>query len=76
MSGLSKDRIQNFHLNITQPAYAGCSDIMIIETFVLTPFQQNTRVVVCEDTRKAIGIDPGEQSDAIVSFSRFLKENP
>ena len=41
---------------------------MIIETFVLTPFQQNTRVVVCEETRKAICIDPGEQSDEIVAF--------
>lgn len=41
---------------------------MIIETFVLTPFQQNTRVVACEETRKAICIDPGEQSEEIVSF--------
>lgn len=45
---------------------------MIIETFVITPFQQNTRVLVCEETRKAICIDPGEQSDAIVSF---IKDN-
>lgn len=41
---------------------------MIIEKFVLTPFQQNTRVVVCEETHTAICIDPGEQSDAIVAF--------
>jgi hydroxyacylglutathione hydrolase len=41
---------------------------MIIEKFVLTPFQQNTRVVVCEDTRKAICIDPGEDSTEIESF--------
>ena len=41
---------------------------MIIETFVLTPFQQNTRVVVCEETRAAICIDPGEKSAEIVSF--------
>lgn len=45
---------------------------MIIETFVLTPFQQNTRVVVCEETRKAICIDPGEDSDALAVF---LNEN-
>ena len=45
---------------------------MIIEKFVLTPFQQNTRVVVCEDTRKAICIDPGEDSAEIESF---LNEN-
>ncbi len=41
---------------------------MIIETFVLTPFQQNTRIVACEETRKAICIDPGEKSDKIVDF--------
>lgn len=41
---------------------------MIIETFTITPFQQNTRVVVCEDTKKAICIDPGEKCDAIVEF--------
>jgi glyoxylase-like metal-dependent hydrolase (beta-lactamase superfamily II) len=45
---------------------------MIIETFVLTPFQQNTRVVVCERTGRAICIDPGEESAEIVSF---LNEN-
>ena len=41
---------------------------MIVETFVLTPFQQNTRVVVCEETRTAICIDPGERSEEIVEF--------
>jgi hydroxyacylglutathione hydrolase len=41
---------------------------MLIETFVLTPFQQNTRVVSCEATRKAICIDPGEKSDELVEY--------
>jgi hydroxyacylglutathione hydrolase len=41
---------------------------MIIETFVITPFQQNTRVVACENTGQAICIDPGEESQAIVDF--------
>ncbi len=41
---------------------------MIIETFVLTPFQQNTRIVACEETRKAICIDPGERSDELVAY--------
>ena len=45
---------------------------MLIETFVLTPFQQNTRVVACEETRKAICIDPGERSDELVDF---IKQN-
>lgn len=41
---------------------------MIIETFVQTPFQQNTRIVVCEETRKAICIDPGERSEPLVDY--------
>ena len=41
---------------------------MIIETFVLSPFQQNTRVVACEKTKRAICIDPGEKSAALVDF--------
>ena len=41
---------------------------MIIERFVLTLFQQNTRIVACEKTRKAICIDPGESSDELVDF--------
>lgn len=45
---------------------------MIIETFVLTAFQQNTRVVACEDTRKAICVDPGERSGELVGF---IKDN-
>ena len=45
---------------------------MIVETFVLTAFQQNTRIVACEETRRAICIDPGEASEEIVNF---LNEN-
>ncbi|MCA1622252.1 MAG: MBL fold metallo-hydrolase [Acidobacteria bacterium] len=41
---------------------------MIIETFVLSPFQQNTRVVACGETREAICIDPGEESKELVKF--------
>lgn len=41
---------------------------MLIETFVLSPFQQNTRVVACESTRKAICIDPGEASSELAGF--------
>jgi len=41
---------------------------MIVKTFVLSPFQQNTRVVVCEETRKAICIDPGDESTEMVEF--------
>lgn len=41
---------------------------MIIETFTITPFQQNARVVACEDTGNAICIDPGERCDAIIDF--------
>lgn len=45
---------------------------MLVKTFVLTPFQQNTRVVACDETRKAICIDPGEPSDELVAF---IKDN-
>lgn len=41
---------------------------MIIKKFTITPFQQNTRVVVCEKTGRAICIDPGEACDDIVEF--------
>lgn len=41
---------------------------MLIKTFVLTAFQQNTRVVSCETTRKAICIDPGEPSDELNDY--------
>ncbi|MEP7147811.1 MAG: MBL fold metallo-hydrolase [Acidobacteriota bacterium] len=41
---------------------------MIVQRFVLTPFQQNTRIVACEETRKAICIDPGEESTDLVNF--------
>lgn len=41
---------------------------MIVQPFVLTPFQQNTRVVACEKTRKAICIDPGDESAELVDF--------
>ena len=40
---------------------------MIIEELTLTPFQQHTRVVGCEETRRAICIDPGEDSDEVVA---------
>lgn len=41
---------------------------MIVQRFVLTAFQQNTRVVACEQTNKAICIDPGEESTELVEF--------
>src|ERR1700740_1612193 len=39
---------------------------MSIETITVTAFQQHTRVGGCEKTRRAICIDPGDDSDAIV----------
>src|SRR6185503_20428753 len=39
---------------------------MIIEQITVTAFQQHTRVVGCEKTKRAICIDPGDDSDAIV----------
>ncbi len=45
---------------------------MIIETFVLSAFQQNTRIVACEKTKTAICIDPGDGSADLVDF---IKKN-
>ena len=39
---------------------------MIIEQITLTVFQQHTRVLGCERTRRAVCIDPGEAADEIV----------
>ena len=41
---------------------------MIVKTFVLTAFQQNTRVVSCGETKKAICIDPGEPSAEVAEY--------
>jgi hydroxyacylglutathione hydrolase len=41
---------------------------MKIKTFVLSAFQQNTRVVACEATSAAICIDPGADSPEIIEF--------
>lgn len=40
---------------------------MIIEQITVTAFQQHTRVVGCEKTKRAICIDPGDDSEEIVS---------
>ena len=41
---------------------------MIIQQFVQTPFQQNTRIVACKTSGKAICIDPGEESPEVADF--------
>lgn len=43
---------------------------MHIQKFVLSPFQQNTRVVSCEATKRAVCIDPGESSDELIAYIR------
>lgn len=45
---------------------------MIIETFITSPFQQNTRIVACEKTLRAVCIDPGDDSPDI---AKFIREN-
>ena len=39
---------------------------MIIEQITLTAFQQHTRVLGCEKTRRAVCVDPGEATEEIV----------
>jgi glyoxylase-like metal-dependent hydrolase (beta-lactamase superfamily II) len=41
---------------------------MIIETFITTPFQQNTRILACEETRKAVCVDIGDSARVIANF--------
>ncbi len=40
---------------------------MIIEEITVTAFQQHTRIVGCEETGRAICIDPGDEAERIVS---------
>jgi len=40
---------------------------MIIDQITVTAFQQHTRVIGCEKTRRAICIDPGDDSEEIVN---------
>ncbi len=40
---------------------------MIIEEITVTAFQQHTRIIGCEETRRAICIDPGDEAERIVS---------
>lgn len=39
---------------------------MHIEKITLTAFQQQTRIVACEETRRAVCIDPGDDAEEIV----------
>lgn len=39
---------------------------MIIETLTVTAFQQQTRILGCEETRRALCIDPGDEAERIV----------
>lgn len=41
---------------------------MIIEKFVLSAFQQNTRIVACPVTHKAICVDPGDDAPELAAF--------
>lgn len=45
---------------------------MLIEEFIVTPFQQNARIVACEETRQAICIDPGDEAERL---ARALDQN-
>ena len=41
---------------------------MIIQTFITTAFQQNTRVLACAETRRAVCVDIGGSADEIAEF--------
>jgi len=48
---------------------------MIIEQLTVTAFQQHTRILGCPKTKKAICVDPGDESERLVEIleSRGLK---
>ncbi len=41
---------------------------MFIEQITVTAFQQHTRIVACETTKRAICIDPGDEAERIVEI--------
>lgn len=41
---------------------------MIIEELTVTPFQQQTRIIGCTETREAVCIDPGDDAERIVEL--------
>ena len=43
---------------------------MIIETLTVTAFKQQTRILGCEETRRAICVDPGDDAELIVDALR------
>ena len=40
---------------------------MIVEQITLTAFQQHTRLLGCAETRRAVCVDPGEETGEIVA---------
>ena len=46
---------------------------MIVESFPVGPFQCNCMILGCEETKAAIVIDPGEESDRIVDRLEKLR---
>src|SRR5437762_4615885 len=57
---------RGIHIEVQSTKYQVQRFKMIIETITVTAFQQHTRVVGCEKTKRAICIDPGDDSDTIV----------
>lgn len=41
---------------------------MIIETFITSLFEQNTRVLACAETRRAVCVDPGDSAQKIAAY--------
>lgn len=45
---------------------------MQIEVITVSPFQQNARILVCEDTKEAIIVDPGDEAERILERVKNL----
>ncbi|WP_372369996.1 MBL fold metallo-hydrolase [Candidatus Uabimicrobium sp. HlEnr_7] len=46
---------------------------MRIEVLTVSPFAQNARILVCEETKKAVVIDPGDEVERILQRVQALK---
>src|SRR3989440_5994675 len=65
-------RVRSFRILTTRAfvsyfnASAEVSQSLIVEQITVTPFQQHARVLGCEETRRAVCVDPGEETREIV----------
>lgn len=48
---------------------------MILECLVVGPFQENTFIIGCEETKEGVVVDPGDEPEKIIALIDSLKLN-